>query len=81
MPSRFKDRTLRNTYEAMVASYRNRSLVLFTLDGTPTHGNGYANNFWRGYDNVQMTWDAYSKTTPSYACYRAGRDIAKKESK
>lgn len=75
MQNRFRVRTMRNTYKGMVAAYCDRSSLLFH-QGARLTINGYANSFWRGYDNIPMNWDRHSKQTPSYACYVAGRDMA-----
>jgi len=82
MANRFKDRILRSTYAAMVAAYAERKPPLFHAFGEQTTLNGYASPFWKGYAGVKLPagyWDRYSKTTPSYACWCAGRDIAQAE--
>lgn len=76
--SRFKNPILRRTYDAMRKAYADRHHDLIRADGSRNLGNGFAGAFWRGFDGVLAgRWDSASRQTPSYACWCAGRDIAK----
>lgn len=75
MPNRFKTPALRKQYDACVKCYRSRHRDLVRPDGTPHLGNGWASHFWRGYKRTPLNWDAPSRKTFAYACYRAGEDM------
>jgi len=75
----FRDTTQRKVYALAMGSYEQRSKLLFSGPGQRTTLNGYAGPFWRGYDGVEMNWDAASKRTAAYACYVAGRDVRAQE--
>jgi len=71
----FKDPPLRKTYDAVIECYRTRHKDIWRPAGQPRPGNAWSNSFWRGYNRVQINWDAYSRSTPAYACYRAGEAV------
>jgi hypothetical protein len=75
MANRFKNPMLRKQYDACVSCYRKKHRDLVRADGTPHRGNTIAVSFWRGYEGAKVNWDAYSRSAPIYAAYRAGQDI------
>lgn len=76
MPNLFRDRTLKGTYDVMLNCFRTRHKDLIYPSGRRCKGSGGATAFWRGYDGrTNPIWDTASKTTPAYACYRAGQDV------
>jgi hypothetical protein len=77
----FRDPYMRSTYDAMVTAYREKRPLLFHKDGTPHRGNGWAGEFWNGYNGVVPNWDRASKKMASYPVWCAGRDIGAKERK
>jgi hypothetical protein len=77
MANRFRNKAYRAQYDAMVRAYHTRHRDLVRPDGTQHLGNGVANNFWRGYENMPMNWDRNSRDSFAYACYRAGQDVRK----
>lgn len=79
MANRFKTPALRKQYDACVKCYRAKHRDVVRPDGTPHRGNAWADNFWRGYESVPMNWDAASRQTFAYACYRAGADMKKSD--
>lgn len=78
MAARFRNPIMKDVYVAMLAAYRERAGMLFTPEGRRRLGTGHAaTTFWRGFDGLAgPTWDAHSRRTPSYACFRAGQDAA-----
>lgn len=78
MSNRFKDKVMRNEYDAAMLMFVTKHRNLFLPDGSRCTGNGVASSFWRGFDGVVMGyWDAASKKTLAYAHWRAGQDAAK----
>ena len=76
MSNRFRDLTMRRQYDACLLSFRTRHPDLIRPSGVRCRGNATATHFWRGYEGrVRPTWDANSRRTPAYACYRAGQDV------
>lgn len=76
MSNHFRDPTMRATYDAMVSGFRTRHKDLIYPSGARCRGNGAATAFWCGYDGVKRpVWDARSRQTPGYACFRAGQDV------
>jgi hypothetical protein len=75
MANRFRIPMLRRQYDQMLHCFRTRHHDLIYPSGARCRGNAAAGAFWRGYDNVMKpNWDARSKQTPAYACFRAGQD-------
>ncbi len=72
----FRDITMRKEYAAAVMMFNARHRNFF-LNGQPGKGNAFANNFWRGWNNVTENWDAASRQTLAWAYRRAGRDLCK----
>ena len=83
MANRFKDKTLRNEYDALTLMYKTKHRNLFLESGdrrrSPNLGSTVATMFWQGFDGVVMGtgWDTESKKTLAYAYWRAGQDAAK----
>lgn len=78
MSNRFRDAVLRRQYDQMVHCFRTHHHDLIYPSGNRCRGNACAGYFWRGYDGVAIpTWDARSRQTPGYACFRAGQDVRK----
>jgi hypothetical protein len=76
----FKQDILQKMFDTMVWSYETRHHDLIRADGSRHMGNGAATAFWRGYDgNPIGVVGRAGRQTPSYACYRAGAAIARKE--
>ena len=76
MSNRFRDPIMRAQYDAMVSCFRTRHKDLIYPSGARCRGNVAATAFWGGYDRVKRPiWDAHSRQTPAYACYRAGQDV------
>ena len=74
----FRDRTMAGTFNAVVRCYYAKHKDIWREPGQARPGNAWANNFWRGYDGVVMpVWDAASRRTPAYACFRAGQLVRK----
>lgn len=56
-------------FSACVEAYRDK--------GRAFAGSSMADNFWRGFDGVQVcAWDRNSRATVAYAHYRAGLSCA-----
>ena len=56
--------------------FRGRHKDLIYPSGRRGRGNSAATAFWRGYDGaLGPVWDARSRQTPAYACFRAGEDV------
>lgn len=77
MRNPFKDRIRREQFEAVVRMFDARDKGLFLSDGSPHRGNGFASNFWKGYDPkfaemLKVRWDAASKQTNGYIFFVAG---------
>ena len=78
----FRDRTLKATFDIVVQCYVARHRDIWREPGAARPGNAWANNFWRGYDGVHIpNWDAYSRGTPAYACFRAGQAVRRDEAR
>ncbi len=76
MPNRFHNPVLRAQYNQMLHCFRTQHKDLIYPSGRRCWGNGAANAFWRGYDGkIAPVWDARSRQTPAYACFRAGHDV------
>lgn len=76
MSNRFRNPMLRKQYDQMLSCFRTRHKDLIYPSGVRCRGNAAAGAFWRGYDGlVNPYWDAVSKQTPAYACFRAGQDV------
>ncbi|PSL90785.1 hypothetical protein C7U57_28640 [Pseudomonas sp. R9.37] len=78
--NRFRNKSLRDQYAAMVDAYRSRHNGLFTEAGQPHRGSGLALAFWNGFDSVSMGTGFGTKaerSSPAYACWRAGQDCKK----
>ena len=87
MRNPFRDRTMRATFDAVIECYRSKHPDIWRPnaaggDWQDRPGNAWAGNFWRGYDgNGSKNWDAHSRRTPGYACFRAGQMVRKEEDK
>lgn len=83
MPNRFKDKTLRSEYDAAMFQYQTKHRNLFRADGTPAKDiSTFAHFFWMGFDGgrgmgIGFEADRESRSTLSYAYWRAGQDAAK----
>ena len=76
----FRDRTLKGTFDAVVWCYQNKHRDIWKEPGGPWPGNAWAKSFWHGYDGAYiLRWDASSRNTPAYACFRAGQAVRKEE--
>ena len=72
--NRFRNKSLRDQYAAMVDALRSRHSGLFTEAGQPPRTSGYALAFWNGLDSVSMGRGFSSRaerSSPAYACWRA----------
>ena len=81
MPNRFQTPGLRKQYDVCVKMYKERERTLFYPDGNRCVGSSIASYFWRGFDGVQLNWDAASRQWFAYAAYRAGEDMKKDDDK
>ncbi len=87
MANRFKDTSLRDAYDEAVAAYEAKHKNLFLPSGQRrglhdySHGSKFSISFWSGFDgkDVGPAWDRYSRQTPAYAIWCAGRDMARKQ--
>lgn len=78
--NRFRNKSLRDQYAAMVDAYRSRHSGLFTEAGQPHRASGLALAFWNGFDGVSMGTGFSTRaerSSPAYACWRAGQDCKK----
>lgn len=76
MRNPFRDPAMKRIWDEATAAHAARAGTLFHPSGTRNLGNGAGSSFWRGYDGTGADrWDRASKTTPSFAYWRAGRDI------
>lgn len=74
----FKTGFMRRNYDGAIRTYDTKHHnFIYEASGTRCVGNGWATNFWRGFDGLKLNWDADSKQTASYAMWCAGRDIRK----
>jgi hypothetical protein len=73
----FRTKFMRDNYDAAIKTYDEKHQNFITANGTRCTGNAWANEFWRGFDNLvdPTRWDAASKQSAGYATYRAGRDV------
>ncbi|MGP1715640.1 MAG: hypothetical protein ACTS9Y_00545 [Methylophilus sp.] len=82
MPNRFRDRTLRNEYDAAMFQFNTKHPNLFAPDGTAKKTSStFASYFWKGYEGhpglgIGFDHDKESRTTLAYAYWRAGQDAA-----
>lgn len=82
MPNRFKDPTLRKEYDAAIYQFGIKHRNLFRPDGSPSKDSStFASYFWKGYDGhpglgIGFDHDRESRSTLSYAYWRAGQDAA-----
>jgi len=65
------ERTQRKVYQAMVASFENKTGQLFNPDGTPMRQRDLSDHFWRGYDGIDNR--PPHKKSVAYACWKAGK--------
>ena len=79
----FKDKFMRDNYEAALTVFRTRHRDLFLPSGerrrSPNLGSSFAQAFWGGYDNLCVGQYRYPKNTLAYAYWKAGKDCAEKE--
>lgn len=81
--NRFRSKPLRDQYAAMINAYRNRHNGLFTDAGEPHRANALALAFWNGFNGVSMGTGFSTRaerSSPAYACWRAGQDCKKSTS-
>jgi hypothetical protein len=71
----FKTEFMRKNYDAAIKTYDAKHHNFIYSNNRRCIGNAWATNFWRGFDGLKLNWDSTSKQTPSYAMWRAGRDI------
>ena len=85
----FRDRTMRQNYDAAVKVYRMRHRDLFIPQTgerrrSGNYGSTFARCFWHGFDDVATPGERQDRAwrqTIGYAFWRAGRDLAKLENK
>jgi hypothetical protein len=67
----------REMYDRVVRSYRTRSGLAFTPDGSRHTGSSFAANFWAGFDGVENSLyqpsDRGYRESYAYVLYAAGR--------
>ena len=78
----FRNKMMCDQYDACLQAYRNGLSGLFTPEGNPHRGSAIALAFWNGFEGVTMgkgfTTQA-ERSTPAYACWRAGQDCQRAE--
>ena len=81
MVNRFRDPTMRQQYDAAVRAFGTKHRDLFDANGVRrAPGSSFASFFWRGFDGTQLGAgfiDRASRSTLSYAYWRAGQDMRK----
>lgn len=78
--NRFRNKPLRDQYAAMVDAYHSGHRALFTDSGEPHRASGIALAFWNGFEGASMGTGFRTKaerSSPAYACWRAGQDCKK----
>lgn len=74
----FRIDMLRKQFDAMVYGYYTKHTDLIRADGVRP-GNAWAQAFWRGFDGVPRPVRDNLKTSPAYACWKAGKAVNAKE--
>jgi len=83
MANRFRDKTMRLSYDVAVFAYETKHRDLFLPNGerrrVGCYGSAVARAFWHGFDGIGANrWDDFSRRTLSYPIWCAGRDMAKR---
>lgn len=87
MSNQFRNPQMRNAYDTCMKMALDRDSEFYVtpkgariIDKQGRNrrtGASHRCYFWQGYDDAPINWDAYGKSTLSYAAFRAGQDFKK----